>query len=148
MVVPRFNKIDDKRRRISAQSRTVESDTGAGILRSQTDDYGPLDAVGDHRLHCIGNEWLPIAHSDVHWSAQFVLQKLALFESELGERRMPNQPVSMLYFLHHLIRQGPAAGDLKKKFRYFIDGIRAAVGQQQDGAVLEFGIRGQASQDY
>ena len=55
-----------------------------------------------------------------------------MLQSAFGERGMTNQGVTMFDFFDDLRGQLASAGDLEEKLWDVVDGIGAAVGQQQD----------------
>jgi hypothetical protein len=53
---------------------------------------------------------------------------------------MTDESITMFDFLDDLRGELASAGDLEKKFRDVVDGIGAAMGQQQDGGVGRIGV--------
>src|SRR5450755_800707 len=100
MIVPRLDEIDGKRNLVlRGERRAVEPDAGARFLRGKADYDGALDAVCRHGANGIGDVGPPIAHANINWQVEFTGEQSPLFHSQLGEGRMADQAVAVLYFL-------------------------------------------------
>ena len=128
--MPRLHEVDGEWRLLLGESRAVEADAGAGVLRRQADDHSPAHAVSDHGANGVCDVRVPVAHADVDAEPEFVGEKFALFLREFGQRRSSDQPVAMLDFFDHIRRKGTASGYTQQKFWDLIDGLGAAVGQE------------------
>ena len=65
-----------------AQRVAIKPHAGAGILRSQANDHGVVDFVGDHPLQSLRDEGPPVSHPDIHRQLQPGRQEFALLQSD------------------------------------------------------------------
>ncbi len=140
MIVPRLHEIDWQKRSVAVQrSRDKvrrwcgnsavpdKSRTRAEFLRRSFPSTA--SAMNGFQLRMPTCTGMPSSRSR-SWPCFRVISR---------ERRAANQSITMLHLFDNMRRQRTASGDLQQEFRHFLDGIGAAVGEQQDGTRFGFG---------
>src|SRR5262249_39848249 len=97
MIVPRLYEIQLER--LLHHRAAVESHAGSGILWRQAQDRGVPDTVSPHQRYDVRNEWLPVAHAQVHAPLYGLLQRRRLPVGDFGKRRLADLRVAVLDFL-------------------------------------------------